>query len=110
MSDVTSKIIDLAMMGRARGEIAERLKVPISTIYWTISQARKSGYEFPKAPRKRRSDRLVHVRVNPEILNKLEDASEELGITAKALAAELLEKIVADDLVSAVLDREAPND
>lgn len=96
------EIIAMAKQGIPPRDIAPKAQRTVDAIYNVISHARRTGHDIPPLPHSGRRPKLTNVA--PSLEQKLRAFSEPRGITVKQLVTRLLEIIVADDLVDAILD------
>ena len=107
------RIIQSALEGNRPAIIAAQLDAPISTVYATIYQARKSGVEiqrFPNSPLmpedlQRIPRQELRFHVNPDIAQAVHDEAARRGTTSTGLVRDLLEAICDDNLFAALLDQ-----
>lgn len=113
MSPEKQRIIDKAQAGVRPMQIAADLGLPVDEVYGTISYARKRGVpisHFPagkqgvvKLPPELRSA-TVTLRVDGELLACLEEPARLRGLSDRQLAVRLLDVLVREDMIDAVLD------
>jgi len=99
-------VISLARQGVRASDIARRLGETPNRVHSVLHFLRRHGATFPPvrsgpSPDKQKA-RLT--RLNAEIRDGLEPHAIARGMSVKELALHLLEAVVRDDLVAAVLD------
>lgn len=106
-------IVELAQIGISPAVIETRIAVSRGVIYAVIARARRDGAAIPYfstsgAPRG--ASRARTIDVGTGLLVRLQAIAARRGTTAADLGRRLLERIVADDLVNAVLDDEGDDE
>lgn len=110
-SPTFARVVDLAKAGHPPRDIAVIVGIKPSSAREFLKKARRGGEQIPyfKPPgRVLRKARTLHV--NEETVKRLYKHALSLGVSTSELAADLLEKIVADDLVDAILDTGGDDD
>lgn len=99
-------IISRAQQGIRPARIAEMLGLKPETVHTALSCARRRGVDVPRFNTGRPTGRTQEARIAfpGRILTKLETAAQRRNLTTRELARLLLERVVLDDLVDAVLD------
>lgn len=105
----TRRILDLAKEGippRVIETMMAEEGIPTSrhTIMVTMSRARDAGEDIPSF--RSSKDNLLPVECD-EFIEPLCDAARARGLTPASLAGLILDAVVSDNLISAVLDTEA---
>ncbi|WP_010142195.1 helix-turn-helix domain-containing protein [Oceanicola sp. S124] len=102
-------IISLAQARHQPARIADRLGLSRETVYNYISRARREGHHIPHFGQRQTEPRVGRVVVSTKVLRRLQSEAGTRGITAGELATRLLEHVIQDDLVDAILDDEVSN-
>jgi hypothetical protein len=117
-SDMTRKLIltkpvlasipELVASGLSRDEIAERLGCKLSTLNVRCCQER---IRLPSSrrgrPRKLPATKTKRITISTDALALFDSTADAKGMTANALVSRLLELIVRDNLINAILDEVA---
>lgn len=103
------KAIELAQRGMRPGTIAREFGVAPDVIYQLLSGARRAGVDIPRFaggpfPDAKKNGNQLRVRIAPRHLPALDRAANDRGISRSQLVSRLLEVLVMDDLVDAILD------
>lgn len=106
MSHLKEQILDRAMKGMARTEIAAELGCTPDTVYGAIVYARRKGVDIPKKKTGSRGNLDPRVAVPRHVLETFSVCAKARDIPVRQLAAELLIEIARSGLVDAVLDDE----
>jgi hypothetical protein len=103
---VVASIPELVASGLSRDEIAERLGCKLSTLKVRCFQERIRLPRRPRGPRKLPA-KTKRIKVSPDTVALFHSEAEAKGTTATEIVARLLELIVKDNLVNAILDEAA---
>jgi transposase len=109
--EIVADVIAAARSGLRPREIAEGYggAVSINTIYGWLSEARMAGADVPLFPAGRRPGEGDH-RLMPiarSLLPRLEAAAAARGIETRDLVERVLQAVLSDNLIDAVLDDSA---
>ena len=99
------KVIDLAIRGFPPSDIVTMTGLSVHTVNGDISWARQRGVDIPAFKRgpKRSRNRVVHI---PDyVLQGLAIHAHKMNTTPAMLATDILEQVVLDNLINAVLDK-----
>ncbi|MFD1342910.1 hypothetical protein [Litorisediminicola beolgyonensis] len=99
------RIIELARENVSRLDIATQVGVPAERVYSIIAEQRKKGVPIAR-PTKMTGNFCTKPRIVIEqrVLDTLEPFALHRNMTARELAAEILELVARDGIVDAVLD------
>jgi hypothetical protein len=95
-------VVAMAARGDAPAAIAAAAGCSAQTVYHYAWAARRMGHQIPA--RLPSSARLGLPRLPRDIAAQLGRAAARRGVTAERLARDILEAVIADDLIDAVLD------
>ncbi|WP_297773073.1 helix-turn-helix domain-containing protein [uncultured Roseovarius sp.] len=99
-------VIPLAREGVPASDIARRLGVTPNRIHAVLARLRRQGAEFPPvrlgAPCRKQGARLT--RLNSDLREGLEPHAIARGMSVKEMALRLLDIVIRDGLVDAILD------
>jgi len=99
------QIVAMAIDNVPPREIAPRFGVEVGVVHNVLSAARKSGVTVPLfAGTGGRSPGFRRVEVDGATLQALVDAARKRGTTTVSLARKIIETVVREGLVDAVLD------
>ncbi len=100
-----AEIVRLRLRGVPPRRIARVLEVPRPLVYQVVYMARQSGTYIPfLGSTGRGTARTVLVPIH--VLDELEPAAARRGLSAVALAREIITTVVTEGILSAVLDDE----
>ena len=95
-------IPELVASGLSRNEIAERLGCKLSTLKVRCSQER---IRLPRRPRGRKLPaKTKRIAISTDAVAQFDFTADVYGMTANAFVSRLLELIVTDNLIDAILD------
>ena len=102
-------IVQMAIAGVPPHGIERKIVVARHTIYMVLARARRDGAAVPffstaGEPRGKSLSGLSRVMVRADIVARLGDAAQRRGVDVERLARRLIETVVEEDLVDAVLD------
>lgn len=97
------KCIVLAKAQWPPKEIAKEVGLAVTTVYHYLGLARRMGEAIPKFKRGAHSTTL-YVPVPRRLADSLQPIAQKRELTVQELTVCLLDLIVSDDLVNAVLD------
>src|SRR6185503_11891598 len=99
---VLATIPELVASGLSRTEIAERLGCKLSTLKVRCSQER---IRLPRRPRVRKLPaKTKRIAISTDAVAQFDSTADAYGMTANAFVSRLLELIVRDNLIDAILD------
>ncbi|MBY6091050.1 hypothetical protein [Maritimibacter alkaliphilus] len=97
---VVSRMIE----GAAPRDIAAELNLSVETVYHYASQGRKQGLPIPHRRGGARGSRVDRIAISKSLMTCLSAQSAARGMTESELANRILEAVVFDRIVDAVLD------
>lgn len=100
------KVVALAQKGTPVVNIAAITGLQRGSVHRYISTARRQGHDIPPVPRSLVQQRSTQVRVSRLVLGGLAEAAARRGLTERELATKLLDVVVMDGLIDAILDDE----
>ena len=100
---VSDRSVLMYLDGGTPGSIAKELDCSESTVYWALSQARKAGLPLADHPRGIAKPNEVVLRFKDRNAFRLKKEAEQRGIEADTLAQLLMDAILTDSLIDAVL-------
>ena len=103
---VLASIPELVASGLSRNDIADRLGCKLSTLKVRCSQERIRLPQRPRGPRKLPA-KTKRITISTDAVAQFDSAADAYGMTASAFVSQLLELIVRDNLIDAILDEPA---
>jgi len=100
---VKALVISMAKNGEARDVIAQKSGLLTRQVNNVIADARRNGHDIPR-PRWKVADTRPRVHVSHDALSRLQPCADARNMTARELAARLIDVIGREGLVDAILD------
>ncbi len=104
MSDLKSQCIALARDGGRPLEIALQTGLQPNTVHHYLCDARKSDGSIPSFRSYKRPLKGVIITISRTVVFRLREAGDRRGCSAERIAERLINAIVKDNLVDAILD------